>query len=60
ASDGRWMVYYHPGDISDAWADGHAGIAPDVYNGCYQLGANVLFYGHAEYSKWLAAQAKKK
>jgi hypothetical protein len=58
--DGRWLVYYHPGDISDAWADGHSGVSPDVYNACYQLGANVLNYGHAEYSKWVLAQAKKK
>ena len=25
--DGRWMCYYHPGDIGDAWADEHAGVA---------------------------------
>ena len=43
--DGRWLVYYHPGDISDAWADGHAGVPSDIYNGCYQLGANVMNYG---------------
>jgi hypothetical protein len=54
--DGRWLVYYHPGDISDAWADGHAGVAPDIYNGCFQLGANVINYGHVEYSKWLQAK----
>ena len=57
--DGRWVCYYHPGDISDAWADGHAGISPDVYNGCYQLGANVINYGHTEYAKWLMSQKKK-
>jgi len=57
--DGRWVCYYHPGDISDAWADGHAGISPDVYNGCYQLGANVINYGHTEYAKWLMSKQKK-
>lgn len=56
--DGRWIAYYHPGDISDAWADGHAGVSADVYNGCYQLGANVINYGHVEYSKWLQAKGK--
>jgi hypothetical protein len=54
--DGRWLVYYHPGDISDAWADGHSGVSPDIYNGCFQLGANVINYGHVEYSKWLQAK----
>ena len=54
--DGRWLAYYHPGDISDAWADGHSGVSPDIYNGCFQLGANVINYGHVEYSKWLQAK----
>lgn len=54
--DGRWVCYYHPGDISDAWADDHAGIRPEVWEACYQLGTNVIFYAHSEYSKWLAAQ----
>ncbi|MBI5761021.1 MAG: DUF4159 domain-containing protein [Planctomycetales bacterium] len=57
STDGRWLVYYHPGDISDAWADGHSGVAPEIYNGCFQLGANVINYGHVEYSKWLQAKA---
>jgi hypothetical protein len=57
--DGRWLAYYHPGDISDAWADGHSGVSPDIYNACYQLGANVINYGHVEYSKWLQAKQGK-
>ena len=60
SADGRWLVYYHPGDISDAWADGHSGVSADIYNGCYQLGANVINYGHVEYSKWLQARGKSK
>ena len=58
--DGRWLVYYHPGDISDAWADGHAGVAPEIYNSCYQLGANVINYGHMEYAKWLLTKGTRK
>lgn len=54
--DGRWVCYYHPGDIGDAWADGHAGVKPEVYEACYQLGTNVMFYANAEYSKWVQAQ----
>ena len=57
--DGRWVAYYHPGDIGDAWSDGHAGVAPDVYNACYQLGANVINYAHSEYAKWLMSRQKK-
>ena len=60
SADGRWLVYYHPGDISDAWADGHSGVSAEIYNGCYQLGANVFNYGHVEYSKWLQLRGKGK
>lgn len=56
--DGRWICYYHPGDISDAWCDDHAGVGAEVWEACYQLGVNVLFYAHAEHSKWLAAKGK--
>ena len=60
STDGRWLVYYHPGDISDAWADGHSGVSSEIYNACYQLGANVINYGHVEYSKWLQLRGKGK
>lgn len=57
--DGRWVCYYHPGDIGDAWTDDHSGVKPEIYEFCYQLGVNVINYGHAEYSKWLQARTKK-
>ena len=57
--DGRWVCYYHPGDIADAWADDHSGVAPEIWEACYQLGTNVIFYGHVEYNKWLDARRPK-
>lgn len=57
--DGRLVAYYHPGDIGDAWADGHAGVKPEITEFCYQLGVNVIYYAHAEYSKWLSSRMKK-
>lgn len=54
--NGRWIAYYHPGDIGDAWSDGHSGVKTDVWEACYQLGVNVIFYAHAEYNKWLGAR----
>jgi hypothetical protein len=56
--DGRWVCYYHPGDIADAWCDGHAGVKPEVWECCYQLGTNVIFYAHVEYAKWLESQQR--
>ena len=57
--DGRLVAYYHPGDIGDAWADGHSGVPREVWESCYQLGVNVIFYAHAEYNKWLEATKEK-
>lgn len=57
--DGRWVCYYHPGDIGDAWTDDHSGVEPEIYEYCYQLGTNVINYAHAEYSKWLAGRQPK-
>ncbi len=57
--DGRWVCYYHPGDIGDAWSDGHSNVPTVVWESCYQLGTNVIFYAHAEYSKWLMSRMKK-
>ena len=57
--DSRMAAYYHPGDIGDAWADGHAGVPSSVYEACYRLGGNVIIHSHAEYSKWLQARKKK-
>jgi Domain of unknown function (DUF4159) len=56
--DGRLAVYYHPGDIGDAWADGHSGVPHEVWESCYQLGVNIIHYAHAEYNKWLDATNK--
>ena len=56
--DGRVAVYYHPGDIGDAWADDHAGVRTIIWEACYQLGTNVFFYAHAEYNKWLDSRKK--
>ncbi len=57
--DGRLVCYYHPGDIGDAWSDDHAGVPREVWEACYQLGTNVIFYAHSEYAKWLESQQKK-
>ncbi len=54
--DGRWVVYYHPGAISDAWRDDHAGIKREIWEDSYQLGINVMFYAGLERHKWLQSQ----
>jgi hypothetical protein len=56
--DGRLVAYYHPGDVGDAWADGHSGVPREVWESSYQLGVNIIYYAHAEYNKWLEATKK--
>lgn len=50
--DGRWIAYYHPGDIGDAWADGHAAVPQQVWEACYDLGVNIIHYANSEQAKW--------
>ncbi|MFT5522609.1 MAG: hypothetical protein ACI9G1_003376 [Pirellulaceae bacterium] len=54
--DGRWVCYYHPGDIGDAWSDGHAGVDREIWEACYMLGCNVINYSYTEHSKWRESQ----
>ena len=54
--DGRWVAYYHPGALSDAWRDDHAGIKRDVWEACYQLGVNLMRYACEEHYKWRESQ----
>ena len=49
--EGRWVVFYHPGDVNDAWKDGHSGAAPQVADQAYKLGVNVIYYAFNQYYK---------
>ncbi len=57
--DGRWAVYYHPGDLGDAWMDDHSGVPPRVWEACYRIGANVMFYAYVEHTKWQQSQEQR-
>jgi hypothetical protein len=47
--NGRWVVFYHPGDMADAWRDGHSGAAPEIAEQAYRLGINVMYYSFNNY-----------
>lgn len=49
--NGRWVVFYHPGDINDAWKTGHSGVKPIVANQAYNMGINVVYYSYVQYYK---------
>lgn len=45
----RWVVYYHPGDIHDAWKTGHSGMSPELTRRAYQLGINIVYHAFTHY-----------
>ena len=46
---GRWVVFYHPGDMHDAWKTGHSGMRADLADEAVQLGVNVVYYSFTHY-----------
>ena len=39
----------HPGDINDAWKDGHSGASEAVAEQAFKLGINVMYYAFNAY-----------
>ncbi|MCH8539830.1 MAG: DUF4159 domain-containing protein [Opitutales bacterium] len=46
---GRWVVFYHPGDIQDAWRTGYSGLSPEVARRAFEMGVNVIYYAFTNY-----------
>ena len=46
---GRWIVFYHQGDINDAWKTGHSGASASLADQAYKLGVNVINYAVNNY-----------
>ena len=45
----RWAVFYHPGDMNDAWKTGHSGMSPVLARSSMQLGINVIYHAVTHY-----------
>ena len=45
----RWAVFYHPGDINDAWKTGASGMSRDLADASYRLGVNIIYYSFTNY-----------
>lgn len=49
--EGRWIVFYHPGDMNDAWkSEDYSKVSSKVRNDAYQLGVNIVFYSFNQWS----------
>ncbi|MDP6112853.1 MAG: DUF4159 domain-containing protein [Planctomycetota bacterium] len=46
---GRWVVFYHPGDLGDAWKIGHSGAKKDSVEMAYNMGVNLMYYAFTRY-----------
>jgi hypothetical protein len=54
--EGRWMVFYHPGDMNDAWkSPGFTDVKPDMRDAAMNLGVNLVNYA---FNQWDAAVTK--
>ena len=47
--NGRWVVYYHQGDINDAWKEGGSDTSAEVRERAFKLGANIIAYSFTQY-----------
>lgn len=47
--EGRIVAFYHPGDVKDAWKEGHSGVSEEVADQAYKLGVNVIYYAFNQY-----------
>jgi len=46
---GRWAVFYHPGDVNDAWKNDRGGLEPKKAEGAMELGINIIYYSFSNY-----------
>jgi hypothetical protein len=46
---GRWVIFYHPGDMHDAWKTGHSGMDPELAQRSLDLGINLIYYAMTNY-----------
>ena len=49
--NGRWIVFYHQGDINDAWKTGHSGVKKHLAAAAYKLGINIVNYAFNQYHR---------
>lgn len=56
--DGRWIAFYHPGDMNDAWkSQNYTDVTPEMRDASINLGVNLLYYS---FNQWNDAISKIK
>lgn len=54
----RWAVFYHPGDINDAWKTGGSGMNRELCDQSYRLGVNIIYHAFTNYLDMTRKQRK--
>ena len=48
--EGRWIAFYHPGDMNDAWkSPGYSDVTPEMRDAAMHLGVNLVYYA---FNQW--------
>lgn len=56
--EGRWCVFYHPGDMNDAWkSQAYTDVTPEMRSAAMNLGINLVYYA---FNQWDDAVSKAK
>lgn len=57
--EGRWCVFYHPGDMNDAWKSPEftTDLTPELKEAAFNLGVNLVYYS---FNQWNDAVQKKR
>jgi hypothetical protein len=56
--EGRWVTFYHPGDMNDAWkSQGYTDVSPEMRDAAVSLGVNLVNYA---FNNWDDAVTKAK
>ncbi len=54
--EGRWIAFYHPGDMNDAWkSPGYSDVTPEMRDAAMHLGINLVYYA---FTQWNDAVSK--
>jgi len=51
--EGRWCVFYHPGDMNDAWkTPGQTDATPEMRDAAIRLGVNLVYYAFVHHPEF--------
>ncbi|MBT8038217.1 MAG: DUF4159 domain-containing protein [Verrucomicrobiae bacterium] len=57
--DGRWIAFYHPGDMNDAWkSQNYTDVTPEMRDAAMNLGINLIYYSFTQWNDTISKNKK--